>query len=75
MARDETITERARRLRREATPAERTLWQRLRGRQVSGVKFRWLHWLPDDCYADFCCIEERLVVEVDGIHHAQPCNT
>ena len=69
---EETITQRARRLRREATPAERVLWQRLRRRQVCGVKFRWQHWLPGNHYGDFCCIEERLVVEVDGIHHAQP---
>jgi len=72
MPRNETTSEPARRLRRNATPAEKALWQRLRRRQVGGVKFRWQPWLPGDYYADFCCIEERLVVEVDEIHHAQP---
>ena len=72
MPRNETATERARRLRREATLAESALMAATaaapgRRREVSPAA------LPaDDLYADFCCIEERLVVEVDGVHHAQP---
>jgi very-short-patch-repair endonuclease len=57
----------ARRLRREATDAERKLWSRLRARQL-GVKFR--RQVPIDRFiADFACIEARLVIEVDGGEH------
>ena len=61
---------RARALRRVQTDAERMLWSRLRDRQLQGAKFRRQH--PIGPYiADLCCTERRLVVEVDGSHHAQ----
>ena len=60
----------ARRLRREATDAERRLWSRLRNRQVGGVKFR--RQVPIDTFvADFASVEARVVIEVDGSQHAQ----
>jgi very-short-patch-repair endonuclease len=63
------ITARARSLRREATEAENKLWQVLRNRQVDGAKFR--RQVPIDQYfADFCCSEHKLIVEVDGSQHA-----
>ena len=59
----------ARELRRGQTDAERKLWARLRDRQM-GVKFRRQH--PIGPYiVDFCCPERRLVVELDGGHHAR----
>ncbi|MGE5504423.1 MAG: endonuclease domain-containing protein [Actinomycetota bacterium] len=59
----------ARTLRRNATEAERRLWSRLRDRQLDGHKFR--RQQPIGPYfADFCCWEARLVVEVDGGQHA-----
>ena len=59
----------ARRLRRNQTDAERTLWMRLRARQVVRAKFRRQH--PIGRYiVDFCCPEHRLVVELDGGQHA-----
>ena len=58
----------ARGLRRQATDAEQLLWSRLRGRQVSGAKFRRQH--PRLGYVlDFFCPEVRLIVEVDGGQH------
>ena len=61
---------RARALRREQTDAERMLWSHLRDRQLLGAKFRRQH--PIGPYiVDVCCPERRLVVEVDGSHHAQ----
>ncbi|MEL1265973.1 endonuclease domain-containing protein [Pseudoxanthomonas putridarboris] len=61
----------ARRLRREATDAERLLWHRLRNRTLSGLKFR--RQVPVGPYVvDFLCIEYRLVVEADGGQHAEP---
>jgi len=60
---------RARRLRREETEAERFLWARLRARQLSGAKFR--RQCPIGPFiADFCCLEHRLIVELDGGQHA-----
>ena len=55
-------------LRRNSTDAEQRLWSRLRGRQVSGAKFRRQH--PRLGYVvDFLCQEVRLIVEVDGGGH------
>ena len=61
--------DRARRLRREQTDAERTLWRALRSRQFSGLKFRRQH--PVGPYiADFCCLQLKLAIELDGGQHA-----
>lgn len=51
----------------EPTTAETRLWQCLRGNKL-GVKFRRQH-VIGDCIADFICIKERLIVEVDGPYH------
>jgi len=60
----------AKRLRRDMTDAETVLWRRLRNRQLDGLKFR--RQTPIDRYVvDFACIERKLVVELDGGHHAQ----
>ena len=62
------IRERARRLRREQTDSERKLWWRLRDRQLAGAKFRRQH--PIGQYiVDSCCVERKLVVELDGGQH------
>ncbi|MBS0193188.1 MAG: endonuclease domain-containing protein [Proteobacteria bacterium] len=58
-----------RRLRNRPTDAERKLWQRLRGKQVEGCKFRRQHPYYD-FILDFVCLERMLVVEVDGGQHA-----
>ncbi|MEO7151416.1 MAG: endonuclease domain-containing protein [Burkholderiaceae bacterium] len=59
---------RARALRRSSPDAECLLWQRLRDRQVAGAKFR--RQRPIGPYfADFACLEQRLMVELDGGQH------
>ena len=64
-----THTARARDLRREHADPERKLWSALRGRQLSGFKFR--RQQPIDRYiVDFVCWEARLIVELDGGQHA-----
>ncbi len=64
------IRQRARRLRNEATGAERALWARLRRRQVLDSKFR--RQQPLGQYiVDFVCFEKRLIVEVDGSQHQE----
>jgi len=62
-------TERARRLRREPTDAEKKLWYRIRARSLGGHKF--VRQEPIGSYVvDFVCRERRLVIEVDGGQHA-----
>jgi very-short-patch-repair endonuclease len=62
-------TKRARRLRAESTDVERKLWSALRGRRQGGPKFR--RQVPIDRYfADFACVEAKLVIELDGGQHA-----
>ncbi|HWE99119.1 MAG TPA: DUF559 domain-containing protein [Caulobacteraceae bacterium] len=68
MLRPDERTARARGLRRDASLAERRLWKLLRDRGVAGAKFR--RQLPiDRFFADFACVEARLVVELDGPGH------
>ncbi|MCM2359800.1 MAG: DUF559 domain-containing protein [Geobacteraceae bacterium] len=57
-------------LRNNMTDTERALWYLLRGRQISGLKFRRQHPFGD-CILDFVCPEIRLVIEVDGGQHEQ----
>jgi len=63
-----TTLKNSRRLRKEMTDAERKLWSVLRGSQLEGLKFRRQHPVPP-YVADFCCIEKKLVVELDGSQH------
>jgi len=59
----------ARRLRVDATDAERRLWYRLRSRQVGGAKFIRQERIGP-YVVDFVCREQRLIIEVDGGQHA-----
>ena len=59
----------ARRLRHEATEAERRLWHHLRNRQLGGFKFKRQETIGP-FIPDFVCIEARLVVEADGGQHS-----
>lgn len=63
-------TERARRLRREQTPAEEKLWALLK-RERLGVKFRRQHPIGP-YFVDFVCIESELIIELDGSQHGTP---
>src|ERR1700722_2050686 len=61
--------ETARKLRRQQTLAEKLLWRHLRGRRLCDIKFR--RQFPIGPYfVDFCSIERRLIIEVDGCQHA-----
>lgn len=63
-----TISPHAASLRRTATDAELALWLQLRGRRLGGHKFR-RQWTLERYVVDFCCLEARLIVEVDGGQH------
>jgi very-short-patch-repair endonuclease len=60
----------ARRLRRDQTDAERTLWFRLRDRRLLGFKFR-RQAAINQYVVDFCCADARLIIEIDGGQHAE----
>ena len=64
------LRDRARQLRRHQTDVEGKLWSRLRARQLSGAKFR-RQYPIGGFIADFYCYERRLVIELDGGHHAE----
>ena len=50
------------------TDVERVLWRALRGKQLNGHRFRRQH--PIGKYiADFACIEQKWVIELDGGQH------
>ena len=52
------------------TDVERVLWRGLRGKQIGGHRFRRQH--PIGKYiADFACIEQKLVIELDGGQHQE----
>ena len=65
----ERVRVRARALRGNQTDAEALLWSRLRSNQLLNLKFR--RQRPIGPYfADFVCMEVRLVIELDGGQHA-----
>ena len=64
------LKEFARHNRREMTRSETVLWDALRS-EFRGIKFRRQHPIGD-YIADFLCLTEKLVVEVDGGYHDNP---
>ena len=64
------LIEEAKRMRKEPTDAEATLWELLRDKKL-GDKFRRQH-LIDDFIVDFVCLCKNLVIEVDGGYHNDP---
>jgi adenine-specific DNA-methyltransferase len=58
----------ARDLRQSRTDAERRLWWRLRDRRLTKFKFRRQHPIGP-FIADFCCLEAKVIVELDGGQH------
>ncbi len=63
-----TLVNQARQHRVGPTVGEALLWQELRARRLNGYKFRRQH--PINRFiADFCCLEHKLIVEIDGPVH------
>ncbi|OFY83665.1 MAG: methionine synthase [Bacteroidetes bacterium RIFCSPLOWO2_12_FULL_35_15] len=60
-------SERAKQMRKEPTSAEEKLWEALRNRKLDS-KFRRQHPIGQ-FIADFVCIEQKLIIEVDGEIH------
>jgi very-short-patch-repair endonuclease len=55
------------------TEAENVLWNALKTKQLEHYKFRRQH-IIDKYIADFVCLKEKLVIEVDGLIHQLPEN-
>ena len=67
------LTKIARNLRKHQTPHELKLWQLLRSRRFQNFKFR--RQFPVDKYiVDFCCLHNRLMIELDGGQHNENAN-
>ena len=63
----------AKRLRANQTKSERKLWDALRGLPLAGTHFR--RQVPIGPYVvDIACPDAKLVIEVDGAHHAEKEN-
>jgi leucyl-tRNA synthetase len=68
----------ARELRKNQTPEEKMVWDKVRGRRLLGFKFLRQHPIIVNTFngttafyiADFYCAEKKLVVEIDGLIHA-----
>jgi very-short-patch-repair endonuclease len=53
----------------DGSRAEKTCWHLLRDRRINCVKFRRQHPIGP-YFADFACLSRKLVIEIDGDHHA-----
>ena len=62
------LNDRARGMRNEPTRAEALLWEKLRKRQLRGLKFRRQH-IIHAFIVDFYCPAAKLVIEINGSVH------
>ena len=60
-------------LRKRSTPQEKKLWLLIQDRRLHGFKFRRQVWI-DKYSVDFCCLERRLIIELDGGYHRRGSN-
>jgi len=67
-ARSSEAIEFAKSQRRTANEFASTVWQWIRSRQIEGVKFRREFPIPPYT-VDFCSVERKLIIEVDGQGH------
>ena len=66
--RNPEATEFTRNQRKTANGFANDVWQMLRDRRCCGVKF-WREYPIERYVVDFCCVELKLIVEVDGKAH------
>ena len=60
-------------MRYKPTDAESVLWNALSGKKLEGFKFRRQH-IIGNYIADFICLKENIIIEVDGAIHQLPEN-
>jgi very-short-patch-repair endonuclease len=68
--RHKNSTIKARRLRESQTDAEEKFWNEVKAKRFRGLKFKRQYPIKP-YYADFVCLEEKLVVEIDGGQHCE----
>ena len=68
MLNDSPQKSRRRLLRSKMTPAERTLWSKLRGYRFTHYRFHRQTSIENDV-VDFYCAEKKLILEIDGSIH------
>ena len=62
------VVQRAKKLRKESTEAEKLLWHQLRLKQLKNFKFR--RQAPIGNYiVDFACYDPKIIIEIDGGQH------
>ena len=64
------LTTIAKNLRTNQTKAEAVLWNKLRAKQIEGIKFRRQQPI-ENFIVDFVNFEKRIIIEVDGGQHAE----
>lgn len=62
------LREQAKFFRKNPTLAEKALWAEIRKRKLGGYKFR-RQVTIDRFVVDFCCLENKVIVELDGGIH------
>jgi very-short-patch-repair endonuclease len=67
-ARSPEAIEFARAERATANEFASTVWQWVRNRRIANQKFRREYPIPHYT-ADFCCVELKLILEIDGVEH------
>ncbi|WP_255452758.1 vitamin B12 dependent-methionine synthase activation domain-containing protein [Aquimarina sp. RZ0] len=67
------LKEYAKKMRNQPTDAESYLWKALSGKKLNGYEFERQH-IIGTYIADFICLKENLIVEVDGAIHQLPEN-
>ena len=58
-------------LRKKLTEAEKLLWDRIKDRQIEGVRFRRQHPMKNYVVDNFAN-ELKLSIEIDGLYHIEP---
>ncbi|MBO6257628.1 UvrD-helicase domain-containing protein [bacterium] len=60
----------SRKMRKEMTPQELKIWNLIRREQL-GIKFRRQHPIDNKYIADFACLEQKIIIEIDGSQHIE----
>ncbi len=66
--RNQTLQQFSKSLRKGQTEAEYKLWYFLKGKTFGGLKFR-RQYVIKPYIVDFCCLEKKLIIELDGGQH------
>jgi 3-oxoacid CoA-transferase subunit A len=61
------------RMRNNPTRTEDIMWEALSGKKLEGYKFRRQH-IIGQYIADFVCLKENIIIEIDGLIHQLPEN-